>query len=157
MRRRLNPAIAALAMFACLSAQSGVATQPGSENGLVVLPIRTIPAGSIIGPDDVVLQPVSRRPAADMVQSLAAAVGKETRRSLYADRPVRAHEVGPITLVERNARVTLRFRSNAMELSTIGRALEAGGMGQIIRVMNLDSRRTIYGRISGPEVVDVGS
>lgn len=157
MRRCLNPVIAALTTFACLSAQSTTLAQPASESPLVVLPIRTIPAGSIIGPDDVVLQPVSHRPAADMVQSLAAAVGKETRRSLYADRPIRAQEIGPITLVERNARVTLRFRSNAMELSTIGRALEAGGMGQIIRVMNLDSRRTIYGRVNGPEVVDVGS
>ena len=144
-------------MTGCLAAAPASAEQAEGLGALVVHPVRTIPAGSVIGPDDVALRRVSNLPAADMVQAIAAAVGKEARRSLYADRPIHGQEIGPITLVERNARVTMRFRNGAMELTTVGRALEAGAMGQLIRVMNLDSRRTIHGRVSGPEAVDVGS
>jgi len=123
----------------------------------VVVPARTIPAGTVIRARDVRLQPARQAPAADMLRAVAAAVGQEAQRSLYANRPIRTHEVGPVTLVERNARVTLRFRNGPLVLTTLGRALDEGGLGEVIRVMNLDSRRTIYGRITGPEAVDVGS
>ncbi|MCA8928682.1 MAG: flagellar basal body P-ring formation protein FlgA [Alphaproteobacteria bacterium] len=123
----------------------------------VLVPVRTIPAGAVIAAEDVALQPVRQPPAADTLQSPGAAIGKEAQRSLYANRPIREHDIGPITLVERNARVTLRFRQGGLDLTTVGRALDRGGLGTIIRVMNLDSRRTIYGRVSGPETVDVAS
>ena len=150
------PAIA----IACIGLAGGaaVAAEPAKPAGpQVVTPTRTIPVGTVIAAGDVALKPVPLRPAADVLQSLAAVVGKEAQRSLYPDRPIRQLEIGAITLVERNARVILRFRQGAIVLTTVGRALEQGGMGQIIRVMNLDSRRTIYGRIAGPETVDVGS
>lgn len=159
MRPRLTATWAGLALIAGATVTGPAAAgQPeGPAAARAVMPLRTIPAGSIIGAGDVALQPVRQPPAADVVQTLAAAVGKEAQRSLYAGRPIRAREIGPVTLVERNGRVTLRFRNGALQLTTVGRALDAGGMGQMIRVMNLDSRRTIYGRISGRETVDVGS
>lgn len=150
------PALALIAIAAAISPPAAAQTA-GPANAKAVVPVRTIPAGSIIGRNDVALRPVAQAPAADMVQNLAAAIGKEAQRSLYADRPIRAREIGPVTLVERNGRVILRFRNGALQLTTVGRALDAGGMGEMIRVMNMDSHRTIYGRISGPGVVDVGA
>ena len=160
MRFRWKTAVAAAALAGWLpaapwaSAQADQADRAGAQ---IVLPVRTIPAGSLIGPEDVALRPSSHPPAADVMQALELVVGREARRSLYADRPIRRQEIGPVTLVERNARVTLRYRSGAMHLTTFGRALDAGGMGELIPVMNMDSRRTVHGRISGPELVDVGS
>lgn len=146
-----------LFLLAVLLLPATASAEGGGKPASVVVPVRTIPIGSVIRADDVMLQAALKVPAADIAQSLAAVVGKEARRGLYANRPIRSGEIGPITLVDRNARVTLRFRYGPIELTTIGRAMESGGVGQMIRVMNLDSRRTIYGRISGPEVVDVGS
>lgn len=132
---------------------------PGGQARLpqVVVPVRTIPAGAVIAAGDVALQAARQPPTADTVRAPADAVGQEARRALYAKQPIRKRDIGPVTLVERNARVTLRFRQGALELTTAGRALEAGGLGQIIRIMNLDSRRTVYGRISGAGTVDAGS
>ena len=123
----------------------------------VVVPVRTIPIGSVVRETDLRLVPVTELPAADVLRRLEDAAGLEAQRTLYSKRPVRARDIGPITLVRRNARIEVRFRRGPIELTTIGRALEAGGLGEMIRVMNLDSRRTVYGRIVGPEVVDVGS
>ncbi len=158
MPPRMTAGWAALALIAAAASTPSAADETAaSPVAHAVMPVRTIPSGSVIRAGDVALRPMQLPPAADAVRTLDAAVGKEAQRTLYADRPIRAREIGPITLVERNGRVTLRFRNGAMQLSTVGRALDAGGMGQMIRVMNLDSRRTIYGRISGPETVDVGS
>lgn len=123
----------------------------------VVTPVRTIPVGSVIGADDIALATARHRPASDVAQNIAAVLGMEARRRLYPGRPIHARDIGPVTLIERNARVTLRFRSGSLELTSVGRALEAGGKGQTIRVMNLDSRRTLYGQIVNAGVVDVGS
>jgi flagellar basal body P-ring formation protein FlgA len=146
-----------LFLLAALLLPTMASAEPAGKPASVVVPVRTIPLGSVIRAEDVMLQAALQVPPSDIAQSLAAVVGKETRRALYANRPIRSGEIGPVTLVDRNARVTLRFRYGPIELTTMGRAMEAGGIGQMIRVMNLDSRRTIYGRISGPEVVDVGS
>jgi flagella basal body P-ring formation protein FlgA len=145
----LSPALPALA------ADTG--GTPAGKTIAVVVPLRTIPVGSILRAKDVALQPTPDLPPADMAQSLAAVIGQQAQRNLYANRPIRMGEIGPITLVDRNSRVTLRFRHGPIQLTTVGRAMEAGGLGQSIRVMNLDSRRTIYGRIAKPGVVDVGS
>lgn len=162
MRYGWKAAVAAAALAGWLAGgprATAQADEAGAQDvgAQIVLPVRTIPAGSLIGPDDVVLRPSSNPPAADVIRALELVVGREARRSLYADRPIRRAEIGPVTLVERNARVTLRYRNGAMHLTTFGRALDAGGIGELIPVMNMDSRRTVHGRISGLEMVDVGS
>ena len=146
-------------MAAALALSVIVATLPARAEAPagVVVPVRTIPIGSIVRETDLQLVPAKEPPASDVLQRLADAVGLEARRTLYSKRPLRTRDIGPITLVRRNARVEVRFRRGPIELTTVGRAMEAGGLGQLIRVMNLDSRRTVYGRIIGPEVVDVGS
>lgn len=123
----------------------------------IVVPTRTIPVGSVVSSADLTTRTVQQPPAADIILDVGAVVGKEVRRTLYLDRAIRDTDIGPITLVRRNDRVVVRYSRGPIELTTFGRAMEQGGMGQIIRVMNLDSRRTVYGRIAGPEIVDVGS
>ncbi len=133
------------------------AADAGGKSSIAVVPVRTIPVGAILRPDDVALRTMPDPPAADILKAVTAAIGQQAQRSLYANRPIRESEVGPVTVVERNSRVTLRFRLGQLKLTTVGRAMEAGGLGQTIRVMNLDSRRAVFGRITMPGVVDVGS
>jgi flagella basal body P-ring formation protein FlgA len=128
-----------------------LAAQPALADSLVAT--RTIRAQSLIGPDDLALV------AADLPGALsdpAAAIGLEARVAIYAGKPVRAGDIGPPTLVERNQVVPLIYLSGGLAISTEGRSLARGSEGDVIRIMNLGSRTTVSGRIGPDGAVYVG-
>jgi flagellar basal body P-ring formation protein FlgA len=86
----------------------------------------------------------------------AAAVGMEARTTIYPGRAVRAAELGPPTLVDRNQVVPLAYQVGTLTIITEGRALERGGLGDWIRIMNIGSRTTVSGRVSADGSVRVG-
>lgn len=85
------------------------------------------------------------------------AIGQEARVSIYPGRPVLSQNIGPAAKVDRNQTVTLRYVSNGLSIRTEGRALERGGVGDHIEVMNLVSRAKISGRIERDGSIVVGS
>jgi flagella basal body P-ring formation protein FlgA len=114
---------------------------------------RTIRAQTLIGPEDVAMV------AADLPGALTdpeLAVGLETRVSIYAGKAVRAGDLGPPTLVDRNQIVPLIYQSGGLAISTEGRALARGSNGDVIRIMNLGSRTTVTGRVGPDGAVYVG-
>lgn len=118
-----------------------------------VVATRTIRAQTIIAPEDVTLV------AAEMPGALgdpALAVGQEARVAIYAGKPVRAGDLGPPSLVERNQVVPLIYLSGGLAISTEGRALARGSEGEVIRIMNLGSRTTVSGRVGPDGAVYVG-
>ncbi|SET44339.1 flagellar basal body P-ring formation chaperone FlgA [Oceanicella actignis] len=130
----------------------GVAAQTDPES--VVIATRTIRSRSIIGPEDVALA-TNRAAPPGAVTDVEAVVGKEARTSIYAGRPIMRGHVQDPAIVERNELVRLIFRKGALFIAADGRALERGGLGQRVTVMNLDSRATVVGRVSGPGEVEV--
>lgn len=97
--------------------------------------------------------------AADIPGALAdaaAAVGLEARVTIYPGRPLRAGDLGPPALVDRNAVVPLAYRVGGLTILAEGRALDRAGAGDALRVMNLASRTTVTGRLGADGVVEVG-
>ncbi len=114
---------------------------------------RTIRAQSLLGPADIALTKDSFPGAlADPAQVL----GREARVALYAGRPILAADIGPPAIVDRNQRVALSYAAGGLAITAEGRALGRGGVGDVIRVMNLASRTTVDGRIGPDGVVRVG-
>jgi flagella basal body P-ring formation protein FlgA len=74
-------------------------------------------------------------------------IGLEARISLYAGRPVLRAHVGPPALIERNQIIGLVFERGGLRITSEGRALDRGGVGERIRVMNLASHTTLYGAV----------
>ncbi|NSX54673.1 flagellar basal body P-ring formation chaperone FlgA [Parasulfitobacter algicola] len=106
---------------------------------------KTIRAQSIITPGDITVTDVAVAGAfTDPIQ----VIGQEARVVLYAGRPIRPGEVGPPALVERNQIVSLLFKQGGLTIATEGRALGRGGIGDLIRVMNLSSRSTVSGTVT---------
>lgn len=124
---------------------------PGLAESVVAT--RTIPAQSVIGPEDVTLVDAELRGA---LADPSLAVGQETRVAIYAGKPVRLSDLGAPTLVQRNQVVPLIYRSGGLAISTEGRALARGSEGEVIRIMNLGSRTTVSGRIGPDGAVYVG-
>ena len=110
---------------------------------------RTLRVGTVLESTDLrAADPEAEDAVADMV-------GLEVRRAIYAGHPVEQADLGPPTLVHRNDVVMMTYRSGALGLRAEGRALGAGGAGEPIEVMNLDSRTTVRGIVVGPRQVEV--
>jgi flagella basal body P-ring formation protein FlgA len=130
-------AVAALAMW------SGAA--PAQD----AIAARTLRAGIVLTDDDL-------RADGAAAEALAATlVGLETRRAIYAGRPVVEADLRPPTIVRRNAVVTMLYRDGALAISADGRALDSGGEGETVRVINLTSRQPVKGIVTGQGVVEV--
>ncbi len=115
---------------------------------------RVIPAQAVIAAEDVTLV------AADLPGALgdpAAAIGQEARVAIYPGRAIRAADLGRAAVVERNQVVALAYRAGSLTILTEGRALNRGGPGDIIEVLNLTSRSRVTGQIAADGSVIVGS
>lgn len=116
----------------------------GTASAEALVAARTIPARSIIGPEDILLRDVD---IFGGLESADLAIGKEARVALYAGRPIRAGDIGPPSVVERNQIVPLVYSRGGIVISTEGRALDRAGPGDFIRVMNITSRATVTAQI----------
>ncbi len=85
----------------------------------------------------------------------AEIVGKSLRRALRPGRQIRDGDLQAPLMVTKNSLVTLRLETAHMRLTVQGRALESGGLGEVVRVVNTKSNTLIYARISGPNSVVV--
>lgn len=114
---------------------------------------RTIYARHVIGADDITSVAAA---IPNALTELTDVIGLEARVSIYAGRPILASDVSPPAVVDRNQVVALAYQSGGLVILTEGRALTRGGVGDVIRVMNLASRSTVSGRISAAGTVVVG-
>ncbi|WP_209509752.1 MULTISPECIES: flagellar basal body P-ring formation chaperone FlgA [unclassified Ruegeria] len=118
----------------------------------IVVSTRTIRAKEIIVAADLEMKPTE---VAGAVKDPEALIGQEARVALYPGRPIRDTDVGPPAVVDRNDLVILVFNSQPLSITTEGRALGRGAIGERIRVMNLSSRTTVTGRIRPDGQIEV--
>ncbi len=76
-------------------------------------------------------------------------IGKSAKRTLAANRPVRATDVRRPLLVNKGSSVTMVLQTPLMQLTVKGRALEAGSRGDIIRISNVQTNTVIEAEITG--------
>ncbi|MGJ4947647.1 flagellar basal body P-ring formation chaperone FlgA [Bradyrhizobium sp. HKCCYLS20291] len=102
---------------------------------------------------------VERRPRAELggaePASRELAVGMQMRRPVRAGQPLKATDLAKPDLVQRDQAVTLIYQTAGIYLTTRGKALESGTEGDVVSVLNLQSKRTIAGRVSGRGQVSV--
>ena len=117
-----------------------------------VVPARTIRPNQIIMDTDVI---VAAGTFTNGFSRPSDVIGQEARVALYAGRPILVGDIGPPAVITRNQIVGLRYLANGISISTEGRALERGAIGDRIRVMNLGSRATIFGQILADGTIEV--
>ena len=118
-----------------------------------VVATRTIRAQTVLTSEDMTLV------AAEIPGALAdtvLALGQEARVAIYPGRPIKAEDLGPRAIVQRNQIVMLAYQSGPLAIVTEGRALDRGGTGDLISVMNLTSRTKVVGQIGVDGIVRVG-
>ena len=76
-------------------------------------------------------------------------VGMQMRRQLRAGQALRVADLAKPDLVQRDDNVTLIYESAGLYLTIRGKALDSGTEGDIVSVLNLQSKRTISGVVIG--------
>lgn len=82
-------------------------------------------------------------------------LGMSVVRTISSGAVVRPNDVAEPVQVRRNSQVKMIYRLGRMEITATGRALGQGRMGDIISVMNLDSRKRVEGRVTGMGTVEM--
>ncbi|MCC6776567.1 MAG: flagellar basal body P-ring formation protein FlgA [Hyphomicrobiales bacterium] len=123
------------------------------ETAEVVVPVRPLAQGEVLKSTDL---RVERRPKTDAA-GLEEVLGLAAKRALKPGQPIRAADVMRPELVGRNDNVTITFEVPGMLLTALGKALESGGEGDVINVVNVQSKRTIQATIRGPGRVSVSA
>ena len=101
---------------------------------------------------------VERRPKAEVGADAATrdrAVGMQARRQLRAGQAVRVADLAKPDLVQRDQNVTLIYESPGLYLTVRGKSIENGTEGDVVSVMNLQSKRTVSGVVTGRGQVSI--
>ena len=123
-------------------------------DGQTVVAAHGIRARSIIMPEDLA---ILDRDTIGGIADTAKIIGQEAKVNLYAGRVIRASEIGAPAILERNQLVIMVYNIGLLSISAEGRVLDRAGVGELVRVMNLDSRLTVNGRVLFDGTIEVSS
>jgi flagella basal body P-ring formation protein FlgA len=129
-----------------------------TETVQVAILSRALARGDIVGRDDVLIDRLPRR----QVGTIRPAdpdqiVGMAARRALRAGQPVAQSDFTRPTLVKAGDGVLLVFETNGLSVTGRGEAQESGTKGDLVRVVNPQSKRTVVGTVAGPGRVVVSA
>lgn len=82
-------------------------------------------------------------------------VGMEARVNLYPGRPIRLSDVGKPAILERNQMVVMIYRAGLLAITAEGQVMGRAGVGESVRVMNMDSRMTVTGIVMANGTIEV--
>jgi len=112
--------------------------------------------GEIVKAADVAIE---RRPksevAGEPITTVNEVIGLAARQAMRAGQALQRAQLMKPELVHRDDSITLVYEVPGIVLTTRGKALEAGAMGDTINVANLETKRTVQGIVSGPSRVTI--
>lgn len=115
-----------------------------------------IAAGHVITRNDVEwLQVPANRYGAGFIDRFDDLVGQTPRRALAAGMPIRTADIGKPEAIAKNSLVTMVAQAPGLTITTTGRAMESGSIGDVVQVMNLQSKRAIQATVTGMNLVQV--
>lgn len=117
---------------------------------------RSIYKGSIVGEDDVVMARLNTSAIpGDAAQDPKSIVGLEAHRNITSGEVFHREKLVTPIVVEVGSKVVMRYKTPAFEATATGVALEAGSIGQSIRIRNENSKKVISGTIIEAGLVGV--
>jgi flagella basal body P-ring formation protein FlgA len=91
----------------------------------------------------------------NIIRNKSQLIGMTPRRGLNPGLPLRPSDLTRPEIVIRGKLVSIHYKSGKISLTAIGKAIEGGGRGDVIRVMNSKSHKTIEAVVTGPGQVQV--
>lgn len=116
---------------------------------------RDVDRNTLLKFSDIVME---RRPKAEVGHDAASrdrVVGMQMRRQMRAGQALHGADLTRPDLVQRDEAVTLIYQAAGIYLTVRGKATEAGTEGDIVSVLNLQSKHTVSGVVVGRGQVSV--
>jgi flagella basal body P-ring formation protein FlgA len=126
-----------------------------AEPRSVVVAAEALARGTILREQDVRLAPATGRNKQAGYTRLEDVLGKEVRRALSTGQAIDEQAVRAPILVRRGQVVSLYARTDGIQVRTIARARNDGGLGETIDVEGLKDRKLLAARVSGPQEAEV--
>ncbi len=109
---------------------------------------RDLDRGETLGDEDISWVSMSQGDvASNAVSEEDALVGLQAKHNIRAGQTLRKFDVKRPIAVPRGKLVTILWSARAMNLTVQGQALEAGGVGEIIKVANTKSKTTVMAEV----------
>jgi len=148
------------ATLAAPSSQSPVKTMRvnGKVERLVAVPVlkSALRHGDVIGMGDIdtITLPAAQVKGGIILKSEDLA-GMTPRRTAFAGKPLLPADLESPILVGRGDTVNITFREGSLLLTAKGKALQQGAKGDMVRVANMDSNKSVDARVTGTGEVAV--
>ncbi len=130
----------------------------GRVERLVSVPVlkNSLKNGDIIGALDIDYIELSKNKiASGVVMQESNIVNMTPRRTMASGKPILLNDLESPKMVDRGDLITLVFDDGIMYLTTKGKALQAGAIGDTVRVSNIDSDKNLQGVITGHREVTI--
>jgi flagella basal body P-ring formation protein FlgA len=129
-----------------------------TETFETVVPTHEIAQGQVLNVADLAIE---RRPKSNLSSStlttIEQAQGLSAKHALRAGQVIRQADVAKPELVGRGETVTIVFQVPGIMLTILGKANEPGALGDLISVLNVQSKHTVEATVVGPGRVSVNA
>lgn len=133
-------------------------TVSGRIERLIAVPVlkNTLKNGDIIGALDIdwIDLPQTSIPNGAILNEKDI-INMTPRRTATSGKPINANELEYPKMVDRGDAVTLIFENGPMVLTARGKALQAGAMGDTVRVSNSDSNKNLQGVVTAHREITI--
>lgn len=130
----------------------------GRIEPLIAVPVlkNTLKNGDLIGALDIDYIDIAESHIANgAVLDEKNIVNMTPRRLVQAGKPIISNELEPPKMVERGDLVTLIFANGPITLTVKGKSLQAGSLGDTIRVSNVESNKNLQGTVTAHREVTI--
>ncbi|MGC1412639.1 MAG: flagellar basal body P-ring formation chaperone FlgA [Acetobacteraceae bacterium] len=130
----------------------------GKVDDTIEVPVATarLPAGSVLRAEDVHVARVHTSLIhGEVVHRIEDAVGMQTKRQIAGGAPLVGAELMRPSMVQKGATVLMMLDSPGIALTAQGQAMEAGAIGERIRILNPVSHAVVEAEVTGPDRVRV--
>jgi len=120
---------------------------------------RPMSRGDIVSADDIQVERIPRARVGSLrtVVDPREITGQQARRALRAGQPVTTGDFARPQVVARGETVTVIFRSAALQVAGRGIAQQPGAVGDLVAVLNPQSKRTVHATVTGLGRVEVSA
>jgi flagella basal body P-ring formation protein FlgA len=123
----------------------------------MVVANRQLLAGTVLTEEDLSLQQREVAQAAGLhVSAIEDVVGMKLRSMVRSGAPVKSNQLQKVPVINNGQLVTIVAESAGFRMTVTGRAKGSGGVGDIIKVENLNSRKQFPARIVDSTTVEAG-
>lgn len=122
----------------------------------IIVSSRFLPRNSILGISDIRKEKrISSSLPQDSVSEIDMVIGKQLSRAMNPREVITLNVLTTPFIMKKGDRVNIVIEKGGLRINAPGEAKEDGRMGQLIRVINMISKKEIYGRVESDKVVRI--